>query len=67
MKRHTHRFVATPITGRASTGQEVMFGWRVECEHCGRRPQAGDIVEEIKTSWWKEIKPENELVSIEYK
>ncbi|KKM91590.1 hypothetical protein LCGC14_1227020 [marine sediment metagenome] len=65
--RHTHRFTAVPITGRGThDGKEGLFGWRVECEHCGKKPQSGDVVEEIKTSWWKEIVPENKLVNIVY-
>lgn len=65
MARHKHRFVAIPITGQnAGTGKEKMFGWRVECEVCYKPAELGDIVEEIKASHWREVKPENELVSI---
>ena len=63
--RHQHRFVAIPITGKnAWTGKEGMLGWKVECEHCYKKPNPGDIVEEIKPSWWKEIVPEAKLVHI---
>ena len=66
--KHAHRFIATPITGQgAHNGRETLFGWRVECERCYKKPKTGDIIEEIKPSWWGEIVPKSKLVSIPYK
>ena len=63
--KHAHRFVATPITGRGMhDGRERLFDLRIECEQCGKKPQSGDIVEEIKSSWWKEVVSETKLVRI---
>ena len=45
-------------------GKEALFNWRVECEICHKQAKSGDLVEEIKQSWWKEIVPENKLVNI---
>ena len=64
--KHTHRYTATPITGWNVMGFEVLFGWRVECETCHAKPSSGDIVEEIKPSWYKEIKPASEIVRLVY-
>lgn len=63
--KHKHRFVAIPFTGQnAFDGKEAMFGWKVECEICYKQAKSGDLVEEIKQSWWKEIVPKSKLVSI---
>jgi hypothetical protein len=65
MARHKHRFIAIPITGQnAWTGKEALFGWRLECEICYKQAKPGDTIEEIKSSWWKEIVPESKLVNI---
>ena len=65
MKRHEHKFVAIPITGQnAYNGKESLFGWRVECEHCYKKPKPGDHVVQIKASARKEIIPETQTVDI---
>ena len=57
--RHKHRFVAIPITGQnAWNGREALFGYRLECEQCGRRAKPGNLIEEVKASHWQEIHPE---------
>jgi len=66
--RHQHRFVATPITGQnAGNGKEALFGWRVECDKCHKIAKDGDIIEEIRASWFKEIVPKSKLVHIPVK
>ncbi len=56
---HKHRFVAFPFTGQnAFNGKEALFGYKLECEHCHKLAKPGDIIEELKASWWKEIVPE---------
>ncbi|KKN23693.1 hypothetical protein LCGC14_0902520 [marine sediment metagenome] len=62
--RCKHRFVATPITGQSMVGKEVLLGERVECEHCYKRAKAGDTVEAIRASWWKEIIPKGLSINI---
>lgn len=65
MAKHNHRFIATPFTGQnACNGKEALFGWRVYCEHCHKNAKIGDKIEEIKASHWREIVPENQLVSL---
>ncbi|MBA7581212.1 hypothetical protein ES708_23114 [subsurface metagenome] len=62
--KHKHRFVAIPITGQnAWDGKEGLFGYRFECEHCGKFAKEGDTIEEVKQSWLKEIMPESKLVN----
>lgn len=57
--RHKHKFVATPITGKnVWSGKEELFGYHLECEVCYKQAKAGDVIEEVKSSWWKEIIPE---------
>jgi len=56
--KHKHRFVAIPFTGQnAWNGKEALFGYRLECEQCHKKPKAGDAVVEVKASSWKEIYP----------
>ena len=55
--------MAIPITGkRAWTGEEVLFGWRVECSICGKPVKAGDRVVEIMPSWLKKIVPARQSI-----
>ena len=64
MKRHKHKFVASPITGKnAWDGKEALFGYRFECEHCGRLAKQGDTIEEVRVSWLKEVIPETRAIN----
>ena len=63
MTRHKHRFTATPITGKnACDGKEYLFGYRLDCEQCSRQAKPGDVIEEVKASWWKEVIPESKAI-----
>lgn len=64
MTKHKHRFVATAITGRNMTGKECILGWRINCEQCNKQAKEGDLLEEIKASWWKEIIPKSKPINI---
>ncbi len=60
MARHQHRFVAIPITGQnVWSGKEALFGYHLECEYCYKQARTGDVIVEVKPSWWKEIIPKS--------
>lgn len=64
MARHKHRFVAVPMTGQNMwSGKEALFGYSLYCEHCYKSAKSGDMIEEVKASWWKEIVPEAKAIN----
>jgi len=57
--RCKHEFIAIPITGRnAMTGEEVLFGFRIECRKCGKIGDENCEIVEIAPSPWRQVIPE---------
>ena len=64
MGRHKHKFVAIPITGQnAGNGKESLFGYKFQCEQCYKQAEPGNVIVEVKQSWWKEIMPKAKAIN----
>ena len=57
--KHTHDYIIYPLTAKEmGHGREVIFGCKVACSICQRKPPIGTSINKMAQSFYKELIPE---------